>query len=69
MSVSIAPYADAQRDGVRDLIVPIQQQEFDIPITYADQPDLQDIPGFYRKGPASSGSPRTPRAGWSAPSP
>lgn len=50
MSVSIAPYADAQRDGVRDLIVPIQQQEFDIPITYADQPDLQDIPGFYRKG-------------------
>ncbi len=36
--------------GVRDLIVPIQQDEFGIDITYDDQPDLQDIPGFYQNG-------------------
>lgn len=36
--------------GVRDLIVPIQQDEFGIAITYDDQPDLQDIPGFYQNG-------------------
>lgn len=36
--------------GVRDLIVPIQQDEFGIDITYDDQPDLQNIPGFYQNG-------------------
>ena len=36
--------------GVRDLIVPIQQDEFGIDITYDDQPDLKDIPGFYQNG-------------------
>ena len=36
--------------GVRDLIVPIQQDEFGIDITYDEQPDLQDIPGFYQNG-------------------
>jgi N-acetylglutamate synthase-like GNAT family acetyltransferase len=36
--------------GVSDLIVPIQQAEFGIPITYDEQPDLRDIPGFYQRG-------------------
>lgn len=36
--------------GVADLIVPIQREEFAIDITYEDQPDLQDIPGFYQNG-------------------
>jgi N-acetylglutamate synthase-like GNAT family acetyltransferase len=35
---------------IGQLIVPIQSEEFGIPITYADQPDLADIPGFYQKG-------------------
>jgi hypothetical protein len=30
--------------------VPIQRDEFGIPISYEDQPDLHDIHGFYRKG-------------------
>jgi len=50
MTVDIVPFADAHRRGVRDLIVPIQREEFGIDITYEDQPDLRDVDGFYRKG-------------------
>jgi N-acetylglutamate synthase-like GNAT family acetyltransferase len=37
-------------DGIADLIVPIQRNEFGLSITYQDQPDLTDIPGFYQSG-------------------
>ncbi|GAB4358740.1 MAG: GNAT family N-acetyltransferase [Kiloniellaceae bacterium] len=50
MTVNIVPFAADHTTGVRDLIVPIQREEFDIDITYEDQPDLQDVDGFYRKG-------------------
>jgi N-acetylglutamate synthase-like GNAT family acetyltransferase len=50
MSVEIIRYSDAHLLGVRDLILPIQRDEFGIEITYEDQPDLQDVDGFYRKG-------------------
>ena len=48
--IEIARYADAHQQGVLDVILPIQQVEFGIPITLREQPDLLDIPGFYRKG-------------------
>ncbi|MEG3616853.1 GNAT family N-acetyltransferase [Magnetovibrio sp. PR-2] len=50
MMVDVLGYIPAFSKGVRDLIVPIQQAEFGIDITYDDQPDLQDIPGFYQNG-------------------
>ncbi len=50
MNIRILPYADEHLLGVRDLILPIQQDEFAIPITYEDQPDLQNIASTYRKG-------------------
>lgn len=50
MTIQIRPYADEDQQGVRDLILTIQQDEFGIPITYEDQPDLKDIKGSYRKG-------------------
>lgn len=50
MAASIAPYAAADRDGVAALIVGIQRREFGISITYDDQPDLKDVPGFYQNG-------------------
>jgi N-acetylglutamate synthase-like GNAT family acetyltransferase len=50
MPVSIAPYTAADRDGIAALIVGIQRGEFGIAITYDDQPDLKDIPGFYQQG-------------------
>jgi N-acetylglutamate synthase-like GNAT family acetyltransferase len=48
--VQIVPYEDRHLAGIRDLIVPIQRSEFGFSITYEDQPDLHDIPGFYRRG-------------------
>lgn len=50
MPLAIEPYAARHSAGIAALIVPIQQEEFGIPITYEDQPDLKDIDGFYRKG-------------------
>jgi N-acetylglutamate synthase-like GNAT family acetyltransferase len=50
MTIAISLFDSRHTDGVRDLIVPIQREEFGIDITYGDQPDLHDIPGFYRKG-------------------
>ena len=48
--ILIAPFSDVDQQGVLDVILPIQQREFGIPITAADQPDLTDIPEFYRSG-------------------
>lgn len=50
MAIEILPWRAEHSGGVRDLIVPIQQAEFGIPITYADQPDLHDVAEFYRRG-------------------
>lgn len=48
--VEIRKYVPADLQGVVDVIVPIQQNEFGIKITAHDQPDLFDIPGFYQSG-------------------
>jgi N-acetylglutamate synthase-like GNAT family acetyltransferase len=49
MEIKIEPYTDLYKQQILDLIVPIQQEEFNIPITAAEQPDLQQIPEFYQK--------------------
>ncbi len=49
-TVDIEPYQAMDRAGVIDLILPIQQQEFGIAITAADQPDLANVPEFYQSG-------------------
>lgn len=48
--ISVRPYDAQDRQGVIGTILPIQQVEFKVPITLADQPDLLDIPGFYQNG-------------------
>lgn len=48
--IEVVPFLPAHADGVVSLILPIQQSEFGIPVTLADQPDLLDIPGFYQRG-------------------
>lgn len=48
--IEIIPFSEHHLPGVVDVILPIQQQEFGIPITLDAQPDLLDIPGFYQKG-------------------
>lgn len=47
--IRITPYTPAHANGVIDVILPIQQQEFGVAVTLQDQPDLLDIPGFYQR--------------------
>ena len=49
MDIEIKPFEARYTRDVGELIVPIQRSEFDIPITYEQQPDLLDIPGFYQR--------------------
>ena len=48
--IQIVPFAPAHTDGVGALIVGIQRDEFQIPITLKDQPDLEEIPVYYQQG-------------------
>ena len=47
--ILIVPFSPQYADGVVAVILPIQQAEFDIPITLDAQPDLKDIPAFYQR--------------------
>jgi N-acetylglutamate synthase-like GNAT family acetyltransferase len=48
--IQIVPFSSQHKEAVGDLIVGIQSEEFQIPITLEDQPDLQDIPASYQQG-------------------
>ena len=48
MSVDIRPFDGLQRNAIGALISRIQRDEFHIPISLADQPDLADIAAFYQ---------------------
>lgn len=48
--IEIVPFAPEHAAGVVAVILPIQQSEFDIPITLDGQPDLMDIGSFYQRG-------------------
>ncbi|MCX6958036.1 MAG: GNAT family N-acetyltransferase [Verrucomicrobiae bacterium] len=47
MNIEIRPYQPSDHCDVVTLITTIQQNEFGLPITYEDQPDLADIPKFF----------------------
>ena len=48
--MKIREYQLEDQQGVFDLILPIQQQEFGIAITKEDQPDLSQVSSFYQTG-------------------
>ncbi len=48
--ISLVPFSPEHTEGVFSLILSIQQEEFGLPITRADQPDLAAIPDFYQRG-------------------
>ncbi|MBK1896469.1 GNAT family N-acetyltransferase [Chryseobacterium paridis] len=50
MILEIQPIGNIYSEQVIDLILNIQQKEFNIPITIEDQPDLLRIESFYREG-------------------
>jgi N-acetylglutamate synthase-like GNAT family acetyltransferase len=47
--VIVTEYRDIYQTEAEQLILNIQQNEFHIPITIEEQPDLKDIPEFYQK--------------------
>lgn len=47
MNIEIQPYQPSHHSNVVTLITGIQQNEFGLPITYEDQPELADIPKFF----------------------
>ncbi|WP_442587706.1 GNAT family N-acetyltransferase [Pedobacter sp. AW31-3R] len=50
MKVNIIPIQDQYATPVIELILNIQQNEFNVPITLEDQPDLLTIADFYYQG-------------------
>jgi GNAT superfamily N-acetyltransferase len=46
----IRPLINTDSPGIVDLILPIQQQEFNVPITLDGQPDLVDVETAYYRG-------------------
>lgn len=49
-TIKISTYHHQYQAQVIELILKIQQQEFGLPITLEEQPDLLVIPSFYQKG-------------------
>lgn len=47
---TVRPFRLPDAEAVAALILSIQQQEFGLPITLADQPDLQAVAPFYQTG-------------------
>src|SRR5258706_11556795 len=50
MEYRVVEFEAKYQQAIVDLILPIQQKEFNVPVTIHDQPDLQNIPSFYKKG-------------------
>ncbi len=48
--IAIEPFSARHQQGVASLILPIQQEEFGVPVTLGDQPDLLDTAAFYQHG-------------------
>lgn len=48
-SLQIIPYSAEHQRAVTELILAIQNEEFGIPITAQQQPDLNDIENFYQR--------------------
>lgn len=48
--IIVKEYSEQYKDEVINIILDIQQNEFNIPICIEDQPDLCDVTNFYQKG-------------------
>ena len=47
--ITIQPFENQDTDQIVDLILTIQEKEFNVPITIKEQPDLLNIPSFYQQ--------------------
>jgi N-acetylglutamate synthase-like GNAT family acetyltransferase len=48
--ITVKEYSSEHQSQIVDLILNIQQNEYQIPITRDDQPDLLNVESFYQKG-------------------
>ncbi|MDZ7898719.1 MAG: GNAT family N-acetyltransferase [Arcicella sp.] len=48
--ITIQPFENQDTGQIVELILNIQQNEFQVPITINEQPDLLDISNFYQRG-------------------
>ena len=48
--IHVRPYSPNDTEAICTLILGIQIDEFQVPITRQDQPDLDNIPGVYQQG-------------------
>jgi N-acetylglutamate synthase-like GNAT family acetyltransferase len=48
--IQIRTFQSQDTEQIVNLILTIQQVEFQVPITIQDQPDLLEIPNFYQQG-------------------
>jgi putative acetyltransferase len=48
--IIIQPFENQDTEQIIELILTIQQKEFNVPVTIEDQPDLLTIPNFYQRG-------------------
>lgn len=49
MKIQVEPYSEKYQKQIENLILDIQQNEFNIPISLDQQPDLKNISTFYQK--------------------
>ena len=49
-ALALRPFEATDAAAVLAHVLSIQQREFGLPITAADQPDLLDVPGHYQRG-------------------
>lgn len=49
INVEITPYLVQHQTQIESLILNIQQNEFGVPVTIEDQPDLKAIPDWYQQ--------------------
>ena len=47
---TVVPFSSEYRDAVVAVVLPIQREEFGVPVTLEDQPDLLSIPEVYQRG-------------------
>ena len=50
VALTIRPFERSDANELADLVLGIQQNEFGIPISLADQPDLCDVAGYFQYG-------------------
>ena len=50
MPAIVRPFVPEDAESIQRLVLAIQRDEFGVPVTLEEQPDLRDVPAYYQKG-------------------